>query len=604
MQTGTHPGPSTSSGPPLRGGVQDLSPLGRGAAQAAGWVVPFVRCRRAAATALTAAVMTLMSVAGIALTSDHTHLVYQRDILKAATDAATLATTRHLWTLGQNLSDEDVKAALMPIARRYILANIPESRRERATETLTVTLVPDRTAGTVDITAEADLGGIIFGSWMYGNMVPSTRVGSLSELEVADGTTTTTTPTPDTPSTPSTPPTPITEVALAIDSTSSMGETVAGEDSGWACKEKLRQAGMPCDAHWEVCMERAEDAGIPCDESRMTIVKRAATELVNTITADTSRTVAVGLVPWHYRVQFDQATRTRWEDNGWAQYPTRRYYPYAYTGSYRQIPRSSNRGWFPDPYLVTNAGESHDLPAKGNQVWQGCVDQRRMSGDNPPGISAASPKVTPFTMAFYSPTTTYPRDHAISFACHDNQWGCFDPDGVTGSRKSAQFNCRDMPTIMPLTTGVEKIQQKISGLGEGGPATYSTLGVVWGHRLLAPAWRTIWNDAVHPVNAASHVRKVLVLLTDGDDNHLDQNIVRKHRSDACTAAKDAGIEIITVFAGDPSRDLKDELEKCASPVGEDANADDTNSFTGTTQAELEGAFETIGQRLRPLRLVR
>ena len=33
--------------------------------------------------------MTLMSVAGIALTSDHTHLVYQRDILKAGTDAAT-----------------------------------------------------------------------------------------------------------------------------------------------------------------------------------------------------------------------------------------------------------------------------------------------------------------------------------------------------------------------------------------------------------------------------------------------------------------------------------------------------------------------------------
>ena len=70
-----------------------------------------------------------------ALTSDHTHLVYQRDILKAGTDAATLATTRHLWTLNQNLSDADlIKAALMPIAERYILANIPESRRERATE--------------------------------------------------------------------------------------------------------------------------------------------------------------------------------------------------------------------------------------------------------------------------------------------------------------------------------------------------------------------------------------------------------------------------------------------------------------------------------------
>ena len=64
-------------------------------AQQARRPVGFVRCRRAAATALTAAVFTLMSVAGIALTSDHTHLVYQRDTLKAATDAACLAATRH-----------------------------------------------------------------------------------------------------------------------------------------------------------------------------------------------------------------------------------------------------------------------------------------------------------------------------------------------------------------------------------------------------------------------------------------------------------------------------------------------------------------------------
>ena len=107
----------------------------------------------------------------------------------------------------------------------------------------------------------------------------------------------------------------------------------------------------------------------------------------------------------------------------------------------------------------------------------------------------------------------------------------------------------------------------------------------------------------HPVDAAPNVRKVLVLLTDGDDNHLDQNIVWEHRRQACTAAKNAGIEIISVFAGDPSRGLKDELLQCASPVGEDADEDDTNSFTGSTDEELEGAFEEIGQRLRPLRLM-
>ncbi len=535
--------------------------------------MPFIRCRRAAATALTAAVMTLMSVAGFAFTSDHTHLVYQRDILKAGTDAATLATTRHLWTLDENLSTAAITAELMPIARRYILANIPESRRERATETLTITLTPDRSAGTVDIVAQADLGGIIFGSWMYGDVVSATRADSLSDLALADGTT-------DEQDEQQALGTPMTELVLAIDTTGSMGYALPGGST-----------------------------------TKIDIVKNAAQALVNTITADTSRTVAIGLVPWHYRVQFDPATRTRWEDNSWAQYPTRRYYPNPHWESWKKIPRNSNRGWFPDPHLVTAAGEWHDVPAKGNKRWEGCVDQRRLSGDDPPGFSAALPTAVPFTMGFYSPTPAYPRDKPISLQCDQTdpisnrpsgkKDECFTGSGhaATYRQWSSQFNC-GVSTIMPLTTNINAITSKIRSLGAGGSATYSTLGVVWGHRLLAPAWRTIWGDAVHPVNAASNVRKVLVLLTDGDDNHLDQNVVWAHRRQACTVAKNAGIEIITVFAGDPSRGLKDELLACASPVGDAADEDDTNSLTGGTEEELEDAFEEIGERLRPLRLMR
>ncbi len=498
---------------------------------------------------------------------DHTHLVYQRDILKAATDAATLATTRHLWTLGQNLSDEDVEAELLPIAERYILANIPESRRERATETLTVTLVSDRTAGTVDITAEADLGGIIFGSWMYGNMVPSTRVGSLSELEIADGTTTTTTPTPDTPSTP-----PITELALVIDVTVSMNYHLTGKER-WG------------------------------PDSRIEIVKGAAEALVDTITSDTSRTVAVGLVPWSYRVRFDTKERTRWEDSGWAQYPTRRYYPNPYQDPPQENPRQ-------DPPQENPRGEWHDLPNRGSKSWNGCVDQRRMSGDNPPGIHATPPTLELFTMSFYTPTVTYPLTFPVSFQCHKaprTQYRCYSDSSHDGYGTPQKECDTGMPPILPLTTNVATIKQKIRSLRASGSATYSTLGVAWGHRLLVPAWRNIWSDAsVHPVDAASNVRKVLVLLTDGEDNHLIDNVVRydvvrDHRRQACTAAKAAGIEIITVFAGDPSRDLKDELDKCASPVGDE---DDTNSFTSGTEEGLEDAFETIGQRLRLLRRVR
>ncbi len=597
MQTGTHPAADAAprSPAPCRSatGGQECGlparkrprwPLSQeeGGATGPGWVVPFIRCRRAAATALTAAVMTIMSVAGFAFTSDHTHLVYQRDILKAATDAATLAATRSLRTLDTSLSTEAVTTALMPIARRYILANIPEGRRERAAETLAITLTYP-SPGQVNIVAQADLGGIIFGSWMYGDVVSATRVDSLSDPELADGTTDEQT-TPDTP--------PVTELVLAIDVTGSMRSDLNGN--------------------------RPHDSN---RRSRLAIVKEAAQELIDTITADASRTVVVGLVPWHYRVQFDSATRIRWEDRGWAQYPNRRYYPNPHLGSWKNM--ALPEGWYPDPHVTTAGGKWYDLPSK-PEAWQGCVDQRRMSGDNPPGLSAVLPTVEPFTMGFYSPIPPFIWNDAVSFQCAQKDptpdragWGgnfkdlCFD--GTTehpkwAVRKEPQFNC-GLPTIVPLTADADTIKRKINVLSADGNATYSTLGVIWGHRLLAPAWRTIWGDAVHPVDAVSNVRKVLVLLTDGADNHLTwakpgEVTVPDRRLQACTAAKDAGIEIITVFAGDPSRGLKDELEKCASPVGEDADEDATNSFTGTTQEELEGAFETIGQRLRPLRLMR
>ncbi len=537
----------------------------------------FLRCRRAAATALTAAIMTLMSVGGIALTSDHTHLTYQRDILKAGTDAATLAATRHMWTLDPNMSTQGIITELMPIAKRYILANIPKRKRQQVADTLTVTLTPDRTAGTVDITAKADLGGIVFGSWLYGNIVSSTQVDSLSDFYSSDGT-----PDEDDQKAQQALGTPVTELVLALDTTGSMREGLG-------------------------------------DSTKIEIVKTAAQALVDTITADTSRTVAVGLVPWYYRVKFDQATRTRWKDNGWVQYPTRRYYPNPHWGSWTKIGRpfhNGHRGWFPDPHLVTAAGEWHNVPAQGGESWLGCVDQRRMSGDNPPGLSAALPTAVPFTMGFYSPTPAYPRDKPISLQCDQTDPISNRPSGkkdecFTGAGHAAtykqipQFNCEtdiyEPQTIMPLTTNINTISSKISSLGAGQSSTYSTLGVVWGHRLLAPAWRNIWGDAVHPVDAASNVRKMLVLLTDGDDNHLDKNIVQDHRRKACTAAKNAGIEVITVFAGNPSRGLKDELLRCASPA---ADEDETNSFTGTTKEELEDAFETIGQRLRPLRRMR
>ena len=530
----------------------------------------FVRCRRAAATALAAAVMTLMSVGGIAMVSDHAHLVYQRDTLTAAADAATIATTRHLVTLSPSLTDADMNAALKSMAERYILVNMPESLREDVAESLVLNLTANRSAGTVNIVAQADLGGIIFGNWLYGNPVEAIQVASGTERLES-----------------------ITEVALAIDVTHSMNSLLSDRRS------------------------RIENALLSDGRSRIEAVKTAAQDLVATLTQD--GTAAIGLVPWDYRVRLDLTTRTRWEDRGWAHYPAQRYYPLP-----TLLAHPGNRAWYPDPYGVGSSGETHPLPSK-PEVWQGCVDQRNTSGPNPPGLSVALPTTEDplrFPMKMYSPVyhnmTTQTNTSAISFECYDqHQNHCYD-DSSHANHQLPQFSCPEtLPTISPLTTDSSEILEQIENLqptsdSYGGywPATYSALGVVWGHRLLAPTWRTIWGEnAVHPMDPATldqtqypeGMQKVLVLLTDGDDSHLPANVHENHLGTACTAAKNAGIKVFVVAAMRANETLEDRLEQCSSQAD-----DPTGTYVfvnnSTTEA-LRSAFQQIAQQFVRFRRV-
>ena len=56
----------------------------------------FLRNTRAGATAIAAAAATIMAVGGAALITDHVWLVDQRDVLKSAAPAASVATTHEM----------------------------------------------------------------------------------------------------------------------------------------------------------------------------------------------------------------------------------------------------------------------------------------------------------------------------------------------------------------------------------------------------------------------------------------------------------------------------------------------------------------------------
>ncbi len=573
-----------------RGGFPFLSPLGRGGPELGeacpeppstslhyaqdergrrrtGWVLPrFLRCRRAAGTALTAALFTLMSLAGIAFASDHVWLVYQRDLLKAATDAASIATTKALHALPSSLTNKKVKKKLLPTAKRYILANIPEGYRDQVKKTWEVSIRPNRKAGTVRVFATADLGGAIFGTWLWGTVVSATKAKSKTERVES-----------------------LSEVVLAIDITSSMHGTLAG------------------------------------GKTRMQAVKTAALTLVDVLTEGAGKSVAVGLVPWHFQVTLDPATRTRWTDNNWARYPTKQYYP---------NPGGNGPGEWQDP-----------LPSQ-PEAWKGCVDQRQTSGSNPLGLSTVSPRVAPFTMGFYS--ATVPESNigsriAIAFTCDpskgrgegqvcyagcaedENKCGksealpyrsclsediCFDLSGRVEHQRP-QWNCEPdsslslsaLPPIQPLTEDTTTIKDGITALEPAGAVTYSALGVLWGHRLLAPTWRDAWGDPVHPVDPSQHqgAQKALVLLTDGQDTYAryTKATLEEHRQTACKAAKDAGIKVFVIGVGDLPRA---QLTQCSSQ-DRDPSGEYLFLYQNATAENLQAAFESIGRQLVRFRRV-
>ena len=358
-------------------------------------------------------------------------------------------------------------------------------------------------------------------------------------------------------------------------------------------------------------------------DNRIETVKRAALDLVNTLTAAGTGQTAVGLVPWSYLVKFNADTRTRWEDQDWATYPTQRTYP----NPYKDAP---------------SGGETHTLPERNGASWRGCIDQRsvctaatnadpwdgclpqhKAAGTSPPGLSLALPADEPFTMLFYPARNLQPyRDSmSISYQCHADkvQKSCYDESLVPPANRPDQSNLQsgqyyledlqlgcwehgdDRIDILPLTADAAKARGAIRALRTWGSATYSTSGIVWAHRLLAHQWRSVWGDnRMHPVDPTKHtdVQKALVLLTDGEDNHIRE--AEAHRQHACQAAKDDGITIFTIAAMDTSLGrfaaLKQALKKCASKP-------EYAFVNNATSEALENTFSQIAAQLARFRRI-
>ena len=529
----------------------------------------FLRDTRAGATAIAAVAVTIMTVGATALITDHIWLIDQRDTLKSASDAAAIAAALRMKPVlagNPTITDDDLKAALAPVARRYVLLNLSHlsaGRYTRAVESLVLEVIPNRTQGTVDVTAQADLGGFLLASTLplLSGVAQVESIKTESRVKSAVN--------------------PI-EVVLAIDTSKSMERALDGKKTSGDTS------------------------------SRMAIVKQAAKDLVDILGPAADNRVAVGVVPWHMVVRLDDTAMSEWVREGWAAYPSSRRYAHAYA-----CKRSD----------CTPLDETQNLPDKPGEDWLGCLGEHRLSGDEKADLPAVKNLFDePSTSAFAQ--AIFPAEYAKAYEClqppapsdldYQKCYGTEETDvaGVAGGL-AAQADCEnDGPTIFALSSDSAAITAAIDALepfGGWSGWTYSTLGVAWGQRMLSHDWNTVWGGGVHPVNpdadSNAGTRKAIVLMTDGEDNRcgeLDPTCSSSglgfERSVACTAAKTAGTEIFVVAAMHPdkvSKSLGTALEACSSKAD---NPDGSYVFLNNASAEsLRAAFADIAGQLTSLR---
>ena len=508
-----------------------------------------------------------MAIGGGALISDHVWLVDQRDTLKAATNAAGIAATQEMKLVladDPDISDSDLKAAMEPLARGYIIANLQhlsEERYDEAIDTLVVEVLPDRGQSTVDVNAQADLGGFLFSK-----MLPF--LGGVQQIEAVrtearvEGVTN-----------------PV-EVVLALDISASMDKDLDGR---WT-------NGGP--------------------DSRMEVVKRAAKDLVAILNPNEENRVAVGMVPWHILVRLGDAARQDWNRRGWAKYPSSRHYAAAYASR---------------PAGSTSLDEIQTLPADPGEAWKGCLDEHRVSLGGRAALPPAADLLDQPTESAFA-QAIFPASYGVAYQClapplPSNFYYqiCYDEVGASALGRTAQAPQRycddETAAMLPLTSDRAAIEATIDSLTPVGFRTYSTLGVLWGQRLLLHSWRNVWGGDVHPVDpdtaANAGTRKAIVLLTDGEDNPCglhdptcSTNDMAFERDVACMAAKARGTEIFVIAAMHPDNvpgRLGTALRACSS---ESDNPGGTYVFLeNSTAAGLRTAFADIANQLVSVRRI-
>ena len=529
---------------------------------------------RAGAIGLSSVLITLMCFTGTAFVSDHIVLLHHRNVMQAAAASASIAATQHLAKLDADLTDEELAGALAPLARRYVLANLPEGTRESARDSLELTLTPDREAGVVGVEASADLGGAIVGRHIWGRLVEKTTGSSGAERIVA----------------------PV-DLVLAIDVTGSMVSSIhAG-------------AGKV----------------FPEEDRRINVVRNAATVLVDALydqdEGDTGY-VSVGLVPFNTTVNIG-ASRQDWVSDlgeGHKVIPTG-FGPWRGCIEHRVSvvdPDSSVvpldlslvtpavapfTSWFAPSTLEYRPEERAALAAELGAAVKGEND---WSADNPhenygksPHFSCPRDEIVPLT------NVRETVDQAIVDLRPWAGGGTMTHLGVVWGRRLLASEWRDTWGLPEHSTELGK-QKVLVLLTDGVNDAYDSRHTYPGHYRRGSVSRTEYSSQYTGYGRAGSGSveegyRAGTRLTGLTKNSEDRDILNTILLEACELAKGDGITVFTVSAvpdGHPKeKELSDRLVACAT------SAD--HAFVENSDPELmKTAFREIGRMVQGIRRTR
>ncbi len=338
-----------------------------------------------------------------------------------------------------------------------------------------------------------------------------------------------------------------------------------------------------------------------------------------------------------------------------------------YTGTYRinWVRSGSGSGGYCLAYTpdVINYFDLYPSDAP----WGGCVETRPEPydiSDDAPSTSTPASLFTPYFWVDGEDTNYHPNVSINTSTNVRMNYTAGDTSTTnTGARRSDTFNVfkyrnqasnpvittvapsvtgpnRGCPTpIVPLTSDRDEMVNAVRAMRHwSGGGTNQAEGLAWGWRVLSPGAPFTQGDPYSP-----DVRKVIVLMTDGQNtnlsdstvlgsdysafNHLNLwttfrsgvtvngvtrgdmpvayrrnitstgsfvNYINARQRALCDAIKAQGIEIYTVIFRETDGTARDLVRYCAT--------DDDHYFTADTQEELRAVFRAIGSGIGELRI--